>query len=76
MEFFEKKIRPVLVEQCYQCHSAKSKKIRGGLRLDSRAKLLEGGDRGAAVTPGDPEKSLLIEAVGYKDADIADAQKG
>ena len=76
VEFFEKKVRPVLVEQCYQCHSAKSKKLRGGLRLDSRAGMLQGGDRGAAVTPGHPEKSLLIEAIGYKDADIQMPKKG
>ena len=75
-EFFEKKIRPILVEQCYECHSAKSKKVRGGLRLDSRAGLLQGGDRGAAVTPGEPDKSLLIEAVGYKNIDVQMPKKG
>jgi Protein of unknown function (DUF1549)/Protein of unknown function (DUF1553)/Planctomycete cytochrome C len=75
-EFFEKKIRPILVEQCYECHSAKSKKVRGGLRLDSRAGLLQGGDRGAAVAPGEPEKSLLIEAVGYGNTDIQMPKKG
>src|SRR5665213_43436 len=75
-EFFEKKIRPILVEQCYECHSAKSKKVRGGLRLDSRAALLQGGDRGEAVTPGEPDKSLLIEAVGYKNTDVQMPKKG
>ena len=70
VEFFEQKIRPVLVEHCYSCHSAKAKKIRGGFRLDSRAKLLEGGDRGGDLTPGDPDKSLLIEAVCYKDTEL------
>ena len=70
MEFFETKIRPVLVEHCYECHSAKAKKVRGGLRLDSRARLLAGGDRGPAVVPGDPDKSLLLEAVGYKNPDL------
>jgi Protein of unknown function (DUF1549)/Protein of unknown function (DUF1553)/Planctomycete cytochrome C len=75
-EFFEKKIRPILVEHCYECHSAKSKKVRGGLRLDSRAALLRGGDRGTAVAPGDPDKSLLIEAIGYKNPDLQMPKKG
>ncbi len=70
VEFFETKIRPVLVQHCYECHSAKAKKVRGGLRLDSRARLLAGGDRGPAVVPGDPDKSLLLEAVGYKNPDL------
>jgi hypothetical protein len=69
-DFFELKIRPVLAERCYECHSAKAKKVRGGLRLDSRAKLLAGGDRGPVVVPGDPDKSLLLEAVGYKNPDL------
>src|SRR5262245_60651459 len=58
-EFFEKRVRPVLVEHCYQCHSAQAKKARGGLRLDSRAGLLKGGDSGPAVVPGEPGKSRL-----------------
>ncbi len=69
-DFFEAKIRPVLVEHCYECHSAKAKKLRGGLRLDSRVRLLAGGDRGPALVPGDPDKSLLLEAVGYKNPDL------
>jgi hypothetical protein len=56
-EFFEKKIRPVLVEQCYRCHSAQAKKTRGGLRLDTRDGLLRGGDNGPAVVPGQPAKA-------------------
>src|SRR5262245_31959742 len=70
VEFFEKKIRPVLVEHCYQCHSPeaqKNKKLRGGLLLDTRAGLLKGGDTGPALVPGEPDRSLLIKAVGYKD---------
>ncbi len=70
VEFFEAKVRPVLVARCYECHSAGAKKVRGGLRLDSRAKLLAGGDRGPAVVPGDPDKSLLLEALGYKNPDL------
>ncbi|MBX9680670.1 MAG: DUF1553 domain-containing protein [Gemmataceae bacterium] len=62
IDFFEKKIRPVLVEHCYSCHSPEGK-IRGGLRVDSRAALLEGGETRAAIVPGDPAKSLLLEAL-------------
>jgi hypothetical protein len=69
-EFFEKKIRPVLAKHCYGCHSARAKKLRGGLRLDGRAALLRGGDSGPAVEPGRPEKSRLVAAVSYKDVDL------
>ncbi len=69
-EFFEKKIRPVLTDRCYACHSADAKKIKGGFLLDSRAGLLKGGDTGPAIIPGDIEKSLLIKAVRYTDADL------
>jgi hypothetical protein len=68
IEFFEKKIRPVLVANCYQCHSAQAKKPQGGLLLDSRESLLKGGMSGQpAVVPGDPDKSLLIRAIRYAD---------
>ncbi len=70
VEFFEQKIRPLLVAQCYECHSAESKKLKGGLRLDSRDGWLKGGDTGAAIVPGDAEKSLLIKAVRYTDKDL------
>ena len=63
IEFFETKIRPVLVQHCYECHSADSKKLKGGLRLDYRGGLLEGGDSGPSVIPGRVGKSLLIQAV-------------
>ena len=63
VEFFEAKIRPILVEHCYECHSASAKKIRGGLLLDSRPGWKKGGDSGPAVVPGHPEKSLLIKAI-------------
>ncbi|MDZ4288910.1 MAG: DUF1549 domain-containing protein, partial [Prosthecobacter sp.] len=69
--FFESKIRPVLVENCYECHSANAKKIKGGLVLDSRAGVHKGGDTGPAVTPGDPDASLLIEAVRHGSEDSA-----
>src|SRR5829696_1322102 len=66
-EFFETKIRPVLVERCYQCHSSQGEKIRGGLVLESRAGLMRGGDDGAVVVPGDADASLLIKAIRYTD---------
>src|SRR5436190_20937203 len=69
-EFFEKNIRPLLAENCYKCHSAKSEKIKGGLLLDTREGLLKGGENGPAIVPGDPDKSLLIKAVHYIDKDL------
>src|SRR5262249_2540402 len=62
VEFFEKKIRPVLVANCYTCHSANTN-AKGGLRVDDRGGLVQGGNSGPAVVPGQPEKSLLIQAV-------------
>jgi hypothetical protein len=59
-DFFENKVRPVLAENCYDCHTAAE---MGGLRVDSRERLLQGGKSGPAVMPGDPDKSLLIQAV-------------
>jgi hypothetical protein len=68
VEFFEKKIRPVLVESCYACHSAKAKQPQGGLLLDSLEAMRKGGASGQpAIVPGDPEKSLLIRAIRYTD---------
>jgi hypothetical protein len=69
-EFFERKIRPLLVDNCYECHRAGAKKIGGGLLLDSRAGIIKGGDTGPAITPGDPEASLLIHAVRQTDAQL------
>jgi hypothetical protein len=63
IEFFEKKIRPLLVKNCYECHSAEAKKIKGDLRLDTRDGVLKGGTHGPAIVPGEPAKSLLITAV-------------
>jgi mono/diheme cytochrome c family protein len=70
LEFFENKIRPVLAEHCYSCHSAQAEKLKGGLLLDTRAGLLKGGDTGPAIVPGEPDKSLLIKAVRYTDPDL------
>src|SRR5579863_3181469 len=68
-EFFEQKIRPLLVERCYQCH-AHGKPTKGGLKLDSRNGWQKGGDTGPAIVPGKPDESLLIKAVRYQDADL------
>ncbi len=65
LEFFETKIRPVLVTHCYECHAAEAKIVQGGLRVDHRAGLLKGGDSGAAITPGKADKSLLLNALRY-----------
>lgn len=66
--FFEQKIRPVLVEQCYACHSAEAKKLKGNLYLDSRAGWQKGGDSGEpAIQPGNPEASLLIRTLRHEE---------
>ena len=70
-EFFEQKIRPLFAEECYRCHSDEAKKLKGELHLDTRAGMLKGGETGAAVVPGNPDGSLLIKAVRYKDQDTA-----
>lgn len=68
MTFFEKEVRPILVERCFECHS--NTKQKGGLRVDHIGYLKTGGDTGPAVVPGAPEKSALMEAVHYKNADF------
>jgi len=65
-EFFEKKIRPVLVEHCYPCHSANAKKLRGGLMLDSRWGWQTGGESGPTIVAGEPEASLILKALRYE----------
>ncbi len=75
VDFFEKKIRPVLVEHCYTCHAQTAKKLRGGLLLDSREGVRKGGDSGAAVVPGQPGKSLLIRAL-RQEGELAMPPKG
>jgi hypothetical protein len=76
LEFFEKRIRPVLVDHCHGCHSAAAGKSKGGLRLDRRDAILRGGDSGPAVVPGAPEKSRLIAAVRYDDVDLQMPPRG
>jgi len=67
-EFFERRVRPLLAEQCFRCHGADRQK--SSLRLDSRRGVLAGGERGPAVVPGSPETSRLIAAVRYTDPDL------
>ncbi len=69
-EFFEKKIRPVLAEKCYGCHGPESKPPAGGLRLYTRDGLRKGGNSGPAIIPGDPEQSILVEAISYRNPDF------
>lgn len=70
LKFFEQQIQPVLVAHCYECHSTKAaanKKLKGGLRVDSREALRAGGESGAAVVPGNVKQSLLISALRHED---------
>ena len=89
LEFFETKIRPVLVKSCYECHSqqaAKKDELKGGLLLDTRQGILRGGESGPAVVLGKPDESLLLSSLAYdsfempptgklSDAIIADFRK-
>ena len=74
IEFFERKIRPLLVENCHKCHGIDKPKAK--LRLDSRAGILKGGDSGPAIVPGQAQKSRLIEAIHYLNADMQMPPKG
>ncbi len=69
-EFFESRIRPVLVEHCYKCHSAQADVLKGGFRLDTAELLRKGGDTGAAIVPGKPAESLLLEALRYESLEM------
>lgn len=74
LEFFEKQVRPLLIQHCYECHSAGE--VDGGLNLGSKAGVERGGDSGALVVPGKPDSSLLIEAVRYRNLDLQMPPKG
>jgi hypothetical protein len=74
IEFFEKHVRPVLVENCVCCHGPQKQK--GGLRLDSGTAVMKGGDIGPVIFAGDPSKSRLIDAIGYKNVDLQMPPKG
>ncbi|MBS0260947.1 MAG: DUF1553 domain-containing protein, partial [Planctomycetes bacterium] len=70
LQFFESRIRPLLVDHCYECHSQEAVKPGGQLLLDSRAGIIKGGLTAPAIIPGDPDNSLLMKAVGYGDPDL------
>ena len=72
-EFFESKVRPLLAQNCYQCHSEQAKILYSNLRVDGRDALLNGGDRGPAIVPGDPGSSQLIQAVRYENLEMPPA---
>src|SRR5580700_6202139 len=76
LQFFEARIRPVLADRCYKCHSRLADKIKGGLMLDTREGMLHGGDTGPAITPGKPEDSLIVDAISYKDTELQMPPKG
>ena len=70
LEFFETKIRPVLAEKCYNCHSSQAEKLKGKLLLDSRQGIAKGGENGAIITGRDPNSSRLIQALRWSDPDL------
>jgi hypothetical protein len=76
LQFFENKVRPVLADNCYKCHSHQAEKVKAGLFLDTREGVLAGGESGPAIVPGDPEKSLLIKAIRYTNPDLQMPPKG
>ena len=70
LDFFEKRVRPLLVQRCFECHSAKAEKLKGGLLLDSREAILTGGDSGPAAVAGDVEKSLIVQAIRFDNENV------
>ena len=68
--YFERRIRPMLVEHCYECHSAASVEVKGELRLDSRPAMLSGGESGPTMIPGKPKQSLLILALKHESLEM------
>ena len=75
IEFFEQKIRPVLVKHCYQCHSAESKNVKGGLLLDTQAGVLAGGESGLIVVPNKINESALLDALRYESFEMPPSGK-
>lgn len=68
-KFFNEKILPVLKTHCYECHSQDAEEVKGGLRLDTKARLRAGGSTGEIVKPGEPDESLLIKVLRYAEDD-------
>lgn len=75
LALFEKRIRPALVEHCYACHSREKGEPKGGLLVDSREGLLQGGESGAALVPGNPDDSLLLEALRHEGLEMPPEKK-
>jgi hypothetical protein len=75
VEFFETHIRPVLVEKCYECHSADAKVLQGGLRLDTADRTRKGGDSGLAIVPHKPGESILLSALRYESYEMPPSGK-
>ncbi|HIK91350.1 MAG TPA: hypothetical protein EYG03_05105, partial [Planctomycetes bacterium] len=75
VDFFEQKIRPVLVDYCYKCHSSEADEAAGGLLMDSSAGMRRGGETGPAVVPKDLEESLLLSAIEYRDLEMPPDEK-
>jgi hypothetical protein len=76
IQFFESRVRPLLAEHCYRCHSAKAEKVKAGLLVDSREGLLKGGESGPVLVAGRPEQSRLIEAVRYSSPELQMPPRG
>jgi len=75
VEFFERRIRPVLIRHCYECHSAAATEVKGGLRLDSRDLIRKGGESGPAVVPRDTKRSLLLDAIRHESFEMPPDKK-
>ncbi len=75
VEFFESRIRPVLVEHCFECHSSAAEEIGGSLWLDSADAMRNGGDSGPAISPGNAAASLLVSAIRYESTEMPPAGK-
>jgi len=74
-EFFEQKIRPLLVRHCYECHSGASNEVKGSLRLDYRDAVLKGGDSGPILMAGSPDDSLLLSAIRHEGLEMPPGKK-
>lgn len=75
LDFFEKNVRPLLVQHCYECHSQKAGKNKGGLLLDRRSGWAKGGDSGPSIVPKKPSESLFVEAINYESLEMPPKSK-
>lgn len=76
VSFFESSVRPLLDSKCYNCHSARAERVKGGLLLDTKEGALKGGNNGPVIVPGKPDESQMIIAVRYEDEDLQMPPKG